>query len=620
MTIKSKPLAMSIAIAAIFSSISAFAQDSSNSTSPSQDVIITATRLPQAAKDVLADNVVITADQIAVSGAVSIVDLLQQQRGIEIGRNGGVGSNSSLFMRGGNNTQNVVLIDGVRVGSATSGGATWSTIPLAQIERIEIVYGPLSSLYGADAMSGVIQIFTKKATASFSGNANVAVGSYGLRKLGAGISGSNDQGLSYTLNVSRDRQDGFSASKPAAGIYTYNVDNDGYELNSVTGRLAYQIQKDAQVGVNFIQSRLNVQFDAGSAYDDRNIQKLETVSVFGQFKPQENWLSRLQYAQTKDDGFTDASYGVSTFVTKQNTLNWQNDVQLGKNVLQLVAEHREEKVEGTTKALQGERKTDSLAASYVAKYDQHLASASVRYDRSSQYGSKTNGSVAYGYRLTNELRLNASYGTSFRAPTFNELYYPGYGVSSNQPEYSKNAEIGMYFEDDVMQWSAVYYSNKARDLLVSTNVCPVEKSTHPYGCSYNVNRATMSGLTLGANAKLGDFTLRGSVDIQDPQDNTTGLQLARRSKQHATFAVEYQLEKTKFGVETLLSGKRFDDVANKKSLAGYALLNLYVSYDIDKQWNILARWNNALNAKYELARNYSTPGANGFIGLSYGFK
>jgi vitamin B12 transporter len=262
MTIKSKPLAMSIAIAAIFSSISAFAQDSSssNSISVSQNVIVTATRLPQAAKDVLADNVVITADQIALSGAVSIVDLLQQQRGIEIGRNGGVGSNSSLFMRGGNNTQNVVLIDGVRVGSSTSGGATWSTIPLAQIERIEIVYGPLSSLYGADAMSGVIQIFTKKATASFSGNANVAVGSYGLRKLGAGISGANGQGLSYTLNASRDKQDGFSASNPAAGIYTYNADKDGYELDSVSGRLAYQIQKDAEIGVNFLQSRLNVQF------------------------------------------------------------------------------------------------------------------------------------------------------------------------------------------------------------------------------------------------------------------------------------------------------------------------------------------------------------------------
>jgi vitamin B12 transporter len=632
MTIKSKPLAMSIAIAAIFSSVTipAFAQDSSNSTfdsnfnSASQDVIITASRLPQVAKDVLADNVVITAEEIRKSGAISIVDLLQQQRGIEIGRNGGVGSVSSLFMRGGNNTQNVVLIDGVRVGSSTTGGATWAMIPLAQIERIEIVYGPLSSLYGADAMNGVIQIFTKNASASkvafMGGNANVGVGSFGLFTLGAGLAGANGEGLSYSVNVARDKQDGFSASKPGAGPYTYNVDKDGYELDSVSARLAYQIEKDTSIGVNVLHSKLNSQFDAGTTKDDRNIQKLTTASAFAQFKPMNNWSSRLQYAQTKDDGYTDASYGKSTFVTKQNTLSWQNDFQLDKNVLQLVAERREEKVENTTKALNGDRSTNSLAASYVAKFDQHLASASVRYDNSSQYGAKTNGSIAYGYRLTDEWRVNASYGTSFRAPTFNELYYPGFGVSSNKPEYSKNAEIGLYFDNNVVQWSAVYYSNKARDLLVSTNVCPVEKATHPYGCAYNVNRATMSGLTAGASVVLGDFTVRGTLDIQDPKDDTTGLRLARRSKQHASLAVEYQLPKTKLGLETVFSGQRFDDVANKRNLAGYALLNLYVSHDLGQNWSVLARWNNALNTKYELARNYNTPGSNGFVGVNYGFK
>lgn len=626
MTIKLKPLAMSIAISAIFSSvsISAFAQDSASTSSgfasPSQEVIVTASGVPQLAKDVLADNVVITAADIAKSGAISIVDLLQQQRGMEIGRNGGVGSVSSLFMRGGNNTQNVVLIDGVRVGSSTTGGATWAMIPLAQVERIEIVYGPLSSLYGADAMSGVIQIFTKKATASFSANATAAIGSYGLKKLGAGIAGSSAEGFSYAFNIARDKQDGFSASTPASGPYTYNIDNDGYELNSASARLAYQIEKDTSIGINLLQSKLDAQFDAGPTQNDFNIQKLTNASAFAQFKPMSHWSSRLQYAQTKDDGYTDASYGKSFFITKQNSLNWQNDFTFDKNVLQLVAERREEDVTNTTKALNRERSTNSLAASYVAKFDQHLASASVRYDNSSQYGAKTNGSVAYGYKLSDEWRVNASYGTSFRAPTFNELYYPGFGVSSNKPEYSKNAEVGLYFDNNIVQWSAVYYSNKARDLLVSTNVCPVEKATHPYGCSYNVNRATMSGLTAGASVILGDFTMRASLDIQNPKDDTTGLRLARRAKQHGSLAMEYTLASTKFGVETVFSGQRFDDVANKKNSAGYALLNLYVSHDFNQNWNVLARWNNALDTKYELAKNYNTPGANGFVAVNYRFK
>lgn len=619
MTFSFKPLAISVAVAAIFPSVSAFAQ-TAVTPSGAQNVVITAGRQVQAAKDVLADNVVITADDIAKSGAASIVDLLQQQRGIEIARNGGPGSNASVFIRGGSNAQNVVLVDGIRIGSSTSGGATWATIPLAQIERIEIVYGPLSSLYGADAVGGVVQIFTKKGSGVITPTASVGLGSYGLRKIAAGVSGSTDGSFSFALNAGHEEADGFSATRPTAGPYSYNADKDGYTLDSVSGRLGYEIAKGHDLGINFLQSRLNAQFDAGPGYDDRNIQKLETLAIFSKNRFASNWLSTVQIAETADKGFSDASYGKSQFDTKQTSLNWQNDISLGKDVLQLVYEHREEKVESTTKELIGKRTTNSLAGSYIFKQDAHLASASARYDDSSQYGSKVTGSVAYGYRLSDALRVNASYGTSFRAPTFNELYYPSYGISTNKPEKAKNAEIGIYYEDGVSQLSAVYYSNKATDLLVTANVCPVEQASHKYGCAYNVNKATLSGLTLGGSTHLGDLTLRGSLDIQDPKDDTTGLRLARRSKQHGSLAAEYAIAKAKVGVETVFSGDRFDDVTNKKSLGGYSLLNLYATYDVAANWSVIGRWNNALNKDYELAKNYTTMGSNVFVGLNYGFK
>lgn len=610
-----KPLAISLAVASLFSA-PAFADNAAASPS----VVLTAGRQVQAAKDVLADNVVITADEIAKSGASSLVDLLQKQRGVEITRNGGPGTTSSVFIRGTSNAQNVVLVDGVRIGSSTVGGATWSSIPLSQIERIEIVYGPLSSLYGADAIGGVIQVFTKKGGSAITPTASVGAGSYGFRKAEAGISGATDSRFSFALNVAHEEDKGFSATTPAAGPYTYNPDKDGYKLDSVSGRLAYEWAKGQELGLNLLQSRLNAQFDAGPSYDDRTVQNLKTLAVYSKNKLAADWTSKLQYAQAQDKSFTDASYGKSQINTEQDIFNWQNDIIFGKDVLQLLAENREEKVTTTTAALNGKRTTDSLAASYVMKRGANLSSASLRYDHSSIYGSNTTGSIAYGYRIDDAFRVNASYGTSFRAPTFNELYYPGYGISTNKPEKGKNAEVGAYYELGDTQLSAVYYQNKLTDLLVSTNVCPVQQDTHPYGCAYNVNKATLSGLTIGGSTRFGNLGLRGSLDIQDPKDDTTGLQLARRAKQHANVAAEYTMAKAKMGVEATFSDKRFDDAANKKVLGGYSLLNLYASCDIAPNWSVVGRWNNVLNKDYQLVRNYNTMGSNLFVGLNYGYK
>ncbi|WP_394780308.1 TonB-dependent receptor domain-containing protein, partial [Undibacterium sp.] len=492
-----KPLAISLAVASLFPVASAFADDADMANSTA--VVVTAGRQVQAAKDVLADNVVITADEIAKSGSSSVVDLLQKQRGIEIARNGGPGTTSSVFIRGTSNSQNVVLVDGVRIGSSTTGGATWSTIPLSQIERIEIVYGPLSSLYGADAIGGVIQIFTKKGGTAITPTASIGAGTYGLRKADAGISGSTENHISFALNAGHEEADGFSASTPAAGAFTYNPDKDGYKLDSVSGRLAYEWSKGQEIGASLLQSRLKAQFDAGPSYDDRTQQDLQTLAIYSKNKVTADWTLKAQYSQAKDKSFTDASYGQSQINTEQDTFNLQNDISIGKDVLQVLAENRKEKVTSTTAEVNGDRTTNSLAASYVLKRGASLASASVRYDHSSVYGSNTTGSIAYGFRINDALRVNASYGTSFRAPTYNELYYPGFGISTNKPEKGKNAEIGAYYEMGDTQLSAVYYQNKLTDLLVSTNVCPVQQATHPFGCSYNVEKATLSGLTVGGS-------------------------------------------------------------------------------------------------------------------------
>jgi vitamin B12 transporter len=230
---------LALAFAAPFS----FAQAQSTGDKPADTVVVTATRTPQPASQVLSDTLVIGPEEIANSGADSLSDLLQRQRGIEVARNGGPGTTSSVFIRGANANQNVVLVDGVRIGSSTTGSANWSAIPLSAIDHIEIVYGPLSTLYGADAIGGVIQIFTKKGSGAPSLSAEVGAGSEKTRAYDATIAGSTggEHNFSYSLSAGKNKSDGFSATTP--GNYSYNADNDGYDLKSAAGQFSLMLAR-----------------------------------------------------------------------------------------------------------------------------------------------------------------------------------------------------------------------------------------------------------------------------------------------------------------------------------------------------------------------------------------
>lgn len=612
-----RPLAIAVAVSAAFS-VSAYAQEKSL-----EPVVVTATRTPQIAKEVLSDNTIITAEEIARSGGTSLADVLQRQRGIELSRTGGPGTQASVFVRGTDNRQNIVLVDGVRVGSVTNGGATWNAIPLSQIDHVEIVYGPLSTMYGADAMGGVIQIFTKQGDGAPRVTASAGVGSFSTRSLEAGVSGSSE-GFRYAFRAAKERSDSFSATKPAAGPFVYNSDKDGYDNDSASGQLSYQIAKGHEVGATFLHSRLDSQFDAGATFDDRSKAKVATYGVYSKNQILPNWNSHLQVSQSIDDSTSLASYNVFTggdrYDSTQQQISWQNSFTIGSDVLQVIAERLKEEVDSTSAPMVGERTTNSIAAAYQVRRGAHLGAVSLRNDDNSQFGSHTTGSVSYGYRMTNALRATASLGTSFRAPTFNELYFPGYGIAANKPEKGRNAEVGLYYEDGKTQYSAVYYRNRLKDLLVYAPVCSVEPATHMFGCAYNVNKAVLSGVSLGASTKLSNFNLRGSLDLQDPKDETTGRQLARRAKKHGTLGVDYAAGPFTTGGELVFSGKRFDDTANLNRLGGYGVLNLYASYDIAKDWEVFGRWNNVFDKKYELARNYNTAESNVFVGVRYGMK
>ncbi|KQN74756.1 TonB-dependent vitamin B12 receptor [Duganella sp. Leaf61] len=590
---------------------------------PASTVLVTATRTPQALADVISDSTTIDAEQIAQAGAGSIVDLLKRQRGIEVTRNGGAGSSSNVYIRGANSNQSIVLVDGVRIGSSTTGAANWSAIPLTAIDRIEIVYGPLSSLYGADAIGGVIQIFTKKGQGAPAVTGFAGYGSDNTREADATVSGSTggEHSFSYAISAGKEKSDGFSTTRP--GLSSYNPDDDGYDKENVSGQFGLQLAKGVEAGALFLHSRLDAQYDSGlSAYDTRSENTIDTASVFARAQLLPSWRSLLQYSETRDKGanYTSATAaGYTRIDTRQSFITWQNDVTIGADTLQLLYEHRKEEVDTNgAAAMNRDRNTNSFAASYNARHGAHLLSASARRDNS-VYGNKNTGAIGYGYQFTLALRATASYGTSFRAPTYNELYFPNYGNAANRPEKGRNAEVGLRYDDGVNAMSAGYYRNRLTDMLVNTNPCPFGGG-YTSGCAYNVNRATLEGITLSAATRVMGVNLGANADLQDPQDDTTGKRLIRRAKRHANVTADYGTGALKAGVEVELSSARFENAANTVRLGGYGLVNLYATYAFTRDWSALLRWNNVADKQYDLARYYNTPGAKVFAGIRYGYK
>ena len=584
-----------------------------------ETVIVTASRTPQRAEEVIADVTVIGNEEITRSGAGSVADVLRRQRGIEIARNGGPGTNTSVFLRGSNANQVVVLVDGVRIGSSTTGTASWNAIPLSSIDHIEVVYGPLSSLYGADAIGGVVQIFTRKSEGKPAFSASGGGGTYGSNQYDAGVSGSTggEHPVSYALSGAHEESRGFSATLPGAGS-SYNRDDDGYTRNSFNGRIAVQLAPGHELGAQLLKSRLNAQYDSGSAsYDAHNIQELESYAVFSNNRILPNWHSTVQAARANDKSGSFTASGVSRINTRQDEFTWQNTIDLGPDTLQLLVGHRKEDVlSSSTPALTRARITNSAAASYDMRRGSHLVDLSVRKDHS-VYGAKTTGAAGYGYEFSKDLRATASYGTSFRAPTFNELYFPGYGLASNKPEQGKNAEAGLRWQMAHTEFKANYFRNRLTDMIVSVTPCPGAATN---SCAYNVNRATLEGFTLGSDTRLGNLNLRASADFQDPRDDTTGKQLQRRAKRHASVAADYEIGAVAVGAELQGSGERFDDAANRNRLGGYGLLNLYTSWHVSPDWSLLLRVENLADKRYELARNYRTAGQTWFAALRYGIR
>lgn len=586
------------------------------------EVVVTATRTAQAAEASLASVTVITRQDIEHLQAQSLPDVLRGVQGLTISNNGGAGKSTSVFLRGTNAEHVLVLLDGVKIGSATTGTAPFESIPVAQIERIEIVRGPRTSLYGSDAIGGVIQIFTRKGGKGLVPSASFTAGSYGTYNSQVGLSGGNQQSW-FNAKVDQQNTTGFNGCRGTltAGCYVNESDNDGYHSTSLGLNGGYQFAQNATLELNALRTNSTVQTDGSIYAGNQATSAQQLLGAALKLTPVAAWNMTLRGGSSNDnsDIFFNGLY-ISRYNTRRDTLSWQNDVAVAQDQIASIGlDYQNDSID----ALPGvsnpsnvytrtARSNQALFAQYQADFGVHTMEVSARHDDNQQFGGHDTGGLGYGYKLGEAMRLTASYGTAFKAPTFNQLYYPGYGTTTLRPESSRSLEVGVAGRMGNGRWSLNAYQTDIADMIGNdANYKPV-----------NINTARLTGLEGVFVVRLSEWAVNSVLTLQDPRQTSganQGKLLTRRATETARIELARAFGEVHVSGSLYVEGRRFDDLANtpSKELAGYGLLDIRAEYHFAPEWQLQGRVANLLDKQYETAQYFNQPGRGLYLTLSY---
>ena len=579
-----------------------------------QTITVTATRTPVRVSDVVAEVTVLDRAAIQRSEGRTLVEILSQQPGLQFSSTGGLGKTSGLFIRGLEARHTLLLVDGVRVFSATVGTPSLDNLPLEMVDRIEIVRGPLSSLYGSGAFGGVIQVFTRRGGPGLSGSAKASAGSNGYGQLAAGV-GFGDGRFDGAVRVQHTRVDGFSATNAQVPFGSHHPDDDGFRQNAGSVRLGWQLTPGWRVDATVLQSTGKSAIDdgpsAGAQAEVHN--RVGMVSLGGSVAP--GWRMRL-FASDATDSY-DTLSSASAFAalgairSRQRQYGWENSLDTPLGALVLLAERLEERVSRPGQPFQiSKRHVDAAAAGLSGAAGPHLWQASLRRDRNSQFGNQDNGAVAYAFALTPAWRVGASLGASYVAPSFNQLYFPNFGNPLLVPEEGEHGELSLRWTAGEHNLRAAWYEHRYRGFITS-GPQPV-----------NLPKARIDGLTLSYETRWRNLQLNASLDHTDPRNATVGNPnhdklLPRRAQRAARLGADWDGGGWSAGATAAAFSQRFDDAANTVRLAGYATLDLRADWRIDRQWTLGARLNNVGDKAYHTALGYNQPGREAFVTLRW---
>ena len=579
-----------------------------------QQISITATRLPTPVNQLVAEVTVIDRATIERNEGRTLVELLSQQAGLQFASNGGLGKTASLFIRGLESRHTLLLVDGIRVGSATLGTPSLDNLPLEAVERIEIVRGPMSSLYGNGAFGGVVQVFTRQATQGFSANAKLSAGANQFGQVAGGVGFGNGV-VDAAVQLQHTDTRGVSATNPSAPFGAYNGDRDGFRQNAGSVRLGWLPLAGWRVELLALQSTGLTRIDDGPGVDARAEldNRLLGLSARGSVMP--GWNTRLSITESTDAYETLASASafasLGAIRSRSRQASWENTTATPLGTALVLLERTTETVSrpGAPFAV-SERDIDSLALGLSGNAAAHSWQASLRHDRNSQFGGITTGALAYGIALTPAWLLGASYGTSQVLPSFNQLYFPNFGNPRLLPEKGQHGELSLRYSTGEHRVRAAWYDYRYRG-FISSGPQPV-----------NLPRVEIDGVTLSYDGRWRALDLTASYDHTDPRNATAGnanfgKQLARRARQALRLGVDWQAGAWTAGATASAFSHRFDNAANTARLGGYGTLDLRAEWSLSAAAKLGLRLNNVGDKVYSTVLGYDQPRREGFVTLRY---
>ena len=609
-------LAAGLFVTAAYAETEAGATDAHIDTSRLDPLVVTPSRVVQTVDESLASVTVIEREAIERQQPRQLSELLQGRAGVSFSSNGPFGKSSGLNLRGTESGHTLLLVDGMRLSSATAGQPAWQFLPPQQIERVEVVRGPRSSVYGADALGGVVQVFTRRGEPGEPRvNAFVGGGSLGTYEAGAGVSGGSES-TRYSLSGGYLETDGIDVQDGVG-----DSADDGYDNSSVTGRVSHQLSPQVELFASGLYAEGATEFDRASYSSARTDFAQAAGRAGARIDVTEGWRTEIAYGHSRDE--QDTYYGGqldNRFNTTRDYLSWRNDLDLAPWAeLSVGTDWREARVSGTTDYAETSRDNWGVYQLLTLDLARHRLEVSSRYDDNEAYGGHTTGQLAWGYALTERWQARASYGTAFKAPSFNDLYYPPSMFSTGgnpdlEPEESRSYEAGVRYTGPAGYVDLAAFRTDI-DNLIDWAPTPSGKSQ-----PQNVEEARITGMELESGGAVGPWQLQGAVTLMDHGNpNEPGSRLNRRPNASLRLDVDRSWQDLELGGTVVARGRSFEKLygGGTERLAGYGLLNLRAAYHLDPQWTVRAQLKNALDKDYQTAAGYNQPGRAAYISVHF---
>ncbi|MDN6180536.1 MAG: TonB-dependent receptor [Halomonas subglaciescola] len=550
-------------------------------------LVVTATLAPRTTDETLSSVSVLDEATLRRQDPTDITDLLRGQPGVNVSSNGSFGQATSVSIRGAGSSATLMMIDGIRLHSATGGGAAWQFLDPRMFERAEIVRGPKGSLYGADAVGGVVQLFTPEGEGSPVPTLSVGGGSFNTQRASASLSGS-DGGTSYHFAASRFDTDGIKLRDGG--------EKKSYDNTTGMVRLSQRLGEHAEVGLLALRARGSSEYIGG-----KNDFVQQVGGVYGEVAIGESWSSRLTLSESRDE-MEDFSSFPGEFNTQTRIARLDNTLTVGQHQLVVGTEYLEDKLDSTTAYEADSRDNKAVFAQGLLDFAPLTVQPSLRFDDNEAYGDEVTGSLALGYDLDDSHTLRASYGTAFRAPTFNDLYYPGSNNPDVKAETSKTYELGARGQYGHWFWDTAIYQTDVDDKIAFS------------GKPINLDEARIRGVELASGVEVDGWNLQAALTYTDPEDRSSGAnqgnRIAREASQSARVDVDRVLGGWTLGGSLVAENHRYNDAANDKRLGGYGKMDLRTT------WRFAPAWFARVNVDNVFDKNYVTA-FDDFQGFAY---